>query len=141
MSKTKINMVPTLVVAALVVAAVGYFGSKGPTGRDRDDDQRNVGLYGTWDPSPRTDGVQVVITVAGSLKVDKTETVAPFARTYPAKKGDRVEIKLTFLRNPHVQDLKGFLGCSITVDGREDVHEYNQTSAPNDPLICWTVLT
>ena len=141
MSKTKTNMVPTLVVAALIVAAVGYFGSRGPIWRNQGDDQRHIGLYGTWNPSPRTDGVQVVITVAGSLEFDQIETVAPFGRTYPAKKGDRVEIKLTFLKNPHVQDRKGFLGCSITVDGREDVHEYNQTSAPNDPLICWTVLT
>jgi hypothetical protein len=132
-------VVPTLVVVAAIVAGLQFMGPK--AGTDRKGDDRTVGVYGVWEPSPFRDGVQVVVSVSGRAKVDKVETVAPFSRTYPAKRGDRVTISLHFKAGLVNQGMTGVLGCSITSSGVEETHDYNRKAKINEPLRCDVVLT
>lgn len=133
------TIIPTLLVVAAIVAGFQLLGPKGGTDRDKDD--RTVGVYGVWEPSPFRDGVQVVVSVAGKAKVDKAETTAPFTRTYPAKRGDRVIISLHFKSGLANQGMTGTLGCSITSSGMEETHDYNRAAKINHPLRCEVVLT
>ena len=134
------TIVPTLVVVGLIVA--GFQLMRGPSNNDHDN--KNEGLVivtGTWEPSPRIDGVQVVVSVAGSLKVDGVHNVAPFSRTYPAKRGDKVSITLTFKSGIKAQDRKDLLACSIKFNGIEESHDYNQRAGISQPLTCTAILT
>lgn len=133
------TIVPTIVVAGLVLAAFQFLGPK--AANDRKGDDRTVGVYGVWEPSPFRDGVQVVVSIDGRAMVDKVETVAPFTRTYPAKRGDRVRISLHFKGGLVNQGMTGVLGCSITSSGVEETHDYNRKAKINEPLRCEVVLT
>jgi hypothetical protein len=141
-SKTKTSMVPTFIVIAAIMVGVGYFGlQRGPVTDSKDPDDRMVGVYAVWEPSPYRDGVQVVVTVAGKAKVDKVETMAPFTRTYPARRGDKVSISVHFKSGLGTRNFQGVLGCSITANGHEETHDYNQKAAINQPLACSVILT
>ena len=132
------TILPTIVVAALLI---GGFQLLGPKATSTDKDDRNVGVYGVWEPSPFRDGVQVVVSIAGKAKVDTTAQTAPFTRTYPAKRGDRVIISLHFKAGLVNQGMTGTLGCSITSNGMEETHDYNRKAGINKPLRCEVVLT
>jgi hypothetical protein len=132
------TILPTIVVVGLLI---GGFQLLGPKATSTDKDDRTVGVYGVWEPSPFRDGVQVVVSIDGKAKVDKAETVAPFTRTYPAKRGDRVIITLTFRSGVVNQGMTGTLGCSITSNGMEETHDYNRKAGINKPLRCEVVLT
>lgn len=131
------TIVPTLAVAALIIGGLQFLGPK----TDRKGDDRTVGVYGVWEPSPFQDGVQVVVSIDGKAKVDKVETRAPFARTYPAKRGDRVIISLHFKGGLVNRGMTGMLGCSITSSGVEETHDWNRQAKINHPLRCEVVLT
>jgi hypothetical protein len=134
------TIVPTLVVVGLLIAGYQVLGPRSNGTKDKNDDGM-VLVTGTWEPSPRRDGVQVVVTVAGSAKVDKTENVAPFNRSYPAKRGDTVSITLTFKSGLTNQGRRDVLACSIKWKGIEQIYDYNTRAGINEPLRCEVVLT
>ena len=138
MSVKSRTILPTIFVVGLLVAGFQLLGPKG-TSTDKDD--RTVGVYGVWEPSPFRDGVQVVVSIAGKAMVDKVETTAPFTRTYSAKRGDQVRISLHFKSGLVNQSMTGVLGCSITSNGMEETHDYNSRAKINHPLRCEVVLT
>lgn len=122
----------TLLLAIVVVAIAAFAFNKLPA-RDKPNDQ-TVTVSAIWTPSPRVpEGVQVIVFVGGLNPVNGRESVAPWSRTYPASKGDRVEVTLELKG-----DKGGFLGCSILVNGVEAVTEHIKDAKPFEKLTCWT---
>jgi hypothetical protein len=138
MSVKSRTILPTIVVVGLLIGGFQLLGPK-KAGTGKDD--RTVGVYGVWEPSPYRDGVAVVVSIAGKAKVDTTATTAPFTRTFAAKVGDEVIITLTFKSGLGTKNFQGVLGCSITSNGLEETHDYNQRATLGNPLRCAVVLT
>lgn len=128
----RVKMGVGLVMAAALVLTYGLT----QVGKDQAEN-RLVSIAGMWTPSPRIpDGVQVFITVGGSNKMDKVESVAPFTRQYTAKRGEVVLVRFTLLGN----DGAGVLGCGIWVDGHERDSDHKKNPGPHFWLDCQTTV-
>jgi len=118
------------IVAVLFVAGVIRFpGDTGERGR-------LVSVAVLW--TPATPPIMVEIIVMSSLRPDPLhhgkETVSPFARSYPAKSGERFEVMAYLKAGTGVK----FLGCSLKVDGA-DVTDDKQNPAIGDRVGAWVI--
>lgn len=138
-TKTKASSVFfTVVLAGVVLVAFSLFGNPLKP-REGNDEAREVTFTATWLPSPREgrSAVDIWLTVNGKQIGSAPFNTAPFSRTFPAKKGQRAEIRMT-LSGPAVST---FMGCSIAVNGVEVVNEHlDQQLKTGQTLVCWTAV-
>lgn len=119
------NFLATMAVIAALVALAPLVLKTGGDGHP-------VTVTAIWNPSPRTEGVALRITVGGVPQLDVVATVAPVVRSYTVPRGTRVEIYAR-LQGDH----RAELGCSISVDGAEVVNEFKKSAGPTEPVACW----
>jgi hypothetical protein len=102
----------------------------------RKEDGNVAQVAAVWAPSPRPDGVSILVTVGKSNKVDKTETVAPFNRSYHAVSGEIVRIRLR-LKGTSVATL---IGCSVVLNGIEEMTLYKKPNSSEGFIECYGVM-
>ena len=118
------------VAAVLFVAGVIRFpGDTGEKGR-------LVSVTVLW--TPATPPIMVEVIVMSSLRPDPLhygkETVSPFARSYPAKSGERFEVMAYLKAGTRVK----FLGCALKVDGA-DVTDRKDNPTIGDRVGAWVI--
>lgn len=123
------GIVATLIVAGIALALIGKLPVRPRTDPDA---PRQVSLTAIWNPSPRTEGVALRVTIGGVPTEDLVANTAPFTRGYAVPKGTRVEIYAR-LQGDH----RAELGCSIAVNGVQLVTEHKPKAGPADPVACW----
>lgn len=123
----------TITIATLVALIAAYGAAQAVK---EEIDKGNVSVMGGWLPSPRTDKVQVSVSV-GSNTTTTTHLSAPFGpKVYKVSRGTRVMIRLRLLGESGGK----FLGCIVKVDGIEVMSTPNHSSvAPGTEVFCWAV--
>lgn len=98
----------------------------------RDGSVANVVIM--WNPSPREPhGTEVRVAVGGKPAAKGTPTTAPWARSFPLKRGEKIEVWTSLLGHGDA-----FLGCNITIDGVPEFEKGGPTQ-PGRVLYCWGI--
>lgn len=127
---SSIGTVTTVIVALLIAGTV--FKVWPPKPRVPGSKENPIVQFSAiWTPSPRPKGVFILVTVGGVVMHEGMDTVAPFMRTFEAKRGQYLEIRSTL--GPGGES---FLGCSITVNGLEVVNDHYDKAKPDSRLTC-----
>jgi hypothetical protein len=115
------------IMATLLIVATGLYVAQRADGH-------TVTLMGIWTPSPRLpDGVQVVVIVGRSNKVDRTFTRAPFHESYSAQSGDVARIQI----RTKGEGVSALVGCSVVIDGLEEMNNNLKNVPPGGVVECW----
>jgi hypothetical protein len=121
-------------VSATVVALIAVYAIA--QGTKDELDKGKVTVTGMWLESPRSEGVEVIVSVGTDTKATR-HLNAPFGpRVYKVPRGTRVMIRLRLLGASGAK----FLGCTVAVDGVTQMETPAHGGVgPGTEAMCWAV--
>lgn len=131
MMKTSTKVASLVVV--LAVAGLLYSNRTGPATRTTEEPS-SVTVVVSWTPSPRLPhGTEVRVAIDNKPVMDpETPQTAPFSRSFPIKRGQRVDVWTSLLGTGD-----GWLGCNVKTNTGVEIDAEGGNTRPGRVLHCW----